>query len=98
MNTLFTECYGDQKVEGNNQNGCGFTSGLEAVALAPLMAEIKKGILNASSAVIRQLRKRQVGGSVRKKKTKKKPAQAGRGKIKKKQVGKGRKKSAKKKN
>jgi hypothetical protein len=87
MNTLFTECYGDQKMEPN-QAGCGFAN-VGTIALDPLMAEIKKGILSASQAVIRQLRKKQGGGGV--KKNKKKKTQIGKGK-KKRQVGKGRKK------
>jgi hypothetical protein len=89
MNTLFTECYGDQKPDPNNvnQGGCGFAN-MGTIALEPLMGEIKKGILNASQAVIRQLRKRQVGGGAR---MKKKKTQIGKGRNKKRQVGKGRK-------
>jgi hypothetical protein len=71
MNTLFTECYGDQKATDTttNQSGCGYAN-IGTLALEPLMGEIKKGILNASQAVLRQLRKRQVGGSAQKKKKK----------------------------
>jgi hypothetical protein len=94
MNTLFTECYGDQKATDTttNQSGCGYAN-IGTLALEPLMGEIKKGILNASQAVLRQLRKRQVGGSAQKKKKK---TQIGKGR-KKKQVGKGKKKIKKKK-
>lgn len=85
MNTLFTECYGDQKPTDMNQSGCGFSN---AIALEPLMDEIKKGILSASQAVIRQLRKKQVGPRKRKK------TQTGKGRIAKRktQTGKGKKK------
>jgi hypothetical protein len=94
MNTLFTECYGDQKATDTttNQSGCGYAN-IGSLALEPLMGEIKKGILNASQAVLRQLRKRQVGGGAKKKKK----TQIGKGR-KKKQVGKGIRKKSKKKN
>jgi hypothetical protein len=86
--SLFNACYGGEEGgEENQQSGCG----LAAIgAMDPLVETLKKSLLSASEAVIKRLKKRQVGRGRQVKKRK----QVGSGRkrvIRKKQRGSGRK-------
>jgi hypothetical protein len=72
--SLFNSCYGGEDGgEENTQSGCG----LAAIgAMDPLVEPLKKSLLSASEAVIKRLRKRQVG---RGRQVKKRKTQRGRG-------------------
>jgi hypothetical protein len=86
--SIFTECFGPTD---GQQIGCGLGS---IGDYQPLINEFKRSLLDASQAVLKKLRHRQVGKGV--KKTKRKRIQKGGGAKKKKvQRGKGRPKAKK---
>lgn len=94
--SLFSECYSDQAQPGADcaQSGCGLAN-IGSLSLEPIISDIKKGILSASQSVLKQLRKKQAGSGVRKRKAVKrnKKGQQGGGKRRqkrKKQTGFGR--------
>jgi hypothetical protein len=91
---LFSSCYSAPEDNGgdeNAQSGCGLAG---VGSLEPLVETLKNSLLTASEAVIKRLRKRQVG---RGQKVKKRKRQSGFGKKRKKRLqGAGRKKKGKK--